>query len=81
MVADHTIKLNGKWVYAGDEIPAFFVPPKPVEDIEKVAHTYTKTEINRLSTADLQKLAVEHGLDKSLSGAELKKLLIKKLGL
>lgn len=42
---------------------------------------YTKTEINRMSTADLKKLAKENGFDDSLSGAELKKALIEKYNL
>ena len=42
---------------------------------------YTKTEINRMSTADLKKLAKENGIDDSLSGVEIKKALIEKLGL
>lgn len=39
---------------------------------------YTKTEINRMSTADLQKLASENGIENSYSknGSELKKILI-----
>ena len=43
--------------------------------------TYTKTEINRMSTADLKKLALENGLDSKLSGGELKKLLIEHFSL
>lgn len=42
---------------------------------------YTKTEINRMSTADLKKLAKENGIDDDLSGAEIKKDLIAKFGL
>ena len=42
---------------------------------------YTKTEINRMPTADLRELAEKNGLDSSLSGAELKKLLINHYGL
>ena len=44
---------------------------------------YTKTDINRMSTADLQSLAAEQGIENAteLSGAELKKLLIEKFGL
>ena len=42
---------------------------------------YTKTEINRMSTADLKKLAKENGIDESMSGAEIKKELIKKFEL
>ena len=44
---------------------------------------YTKTDINRMSTADLQALAAEQGIENAteLSGAELKKILIEKFGL
>lgn len=44
---------------------------------------YTKTEINRMSTADLQALAVEHGIEgaEEISGAELKRILIEQFGL
>lgn len=46
-------------------------------------HEYTKTEINRTSTSDLRVIAVEQGVENAeeLTGAELKKLLIEKLGL
>ena len=45
------------------------------------ATPYTKTDINRMSTADLQKLADNNGVDnaKELSGSKLKKILIDKL--
>lgn len=42
---------------------------------------YTKTEINRMSTADLKELAKVNGIDDSLSGSEIKKNLIKRFGL
>ena len=42
---------------------------------------YTKTEINRMPTADLKKLAKENGIDDGLSGAEIKKALIEKFEL
>lgn len=80
MKCDHAIKHNGAWYKAGEEIPEcdslvssdFMNPP-----------IYTKTEINRMSTADLQTLAMEQGIDNAfeITGAELKKLLIEKLGL
>lgn len=44
-------------------------------------NSYTKTEINRMSTADLKELAKEQGIDDELSGADIKKALIKKFGL
>lgn len=62
--------------------------------IEKVGETtvkadetshngYTKTEINRMSTADLKKLAISENVKNAeeLNGADLKKVLIKKFGL
>ena len=42
---------------------------------------FTKTEINRMPTADLKELAKVNGIDDSLSGAEIKKALIKRFGL
>ena len=53
----------------------------PEESAEAMETEYTKTEINRMSTADLKELAERNGLDNSLSGAELKKLLINHYGL
>lgn len=46
-------------------------------------HTYTKTDINRMSTAELQAFAHEKGIDgaDSMTGGDLKKVLIEKLGL
>lgn len=60
-----------------------------VKDVVKEPETktgsfnYNKTEINRMPTADLQKLAAEYGIENAekISGADLKKLLIEKFGL
>lgn len=75
MTAQYTVKLNGKWYKAGEEI----------EETQTVSSSfnYTKTDINRMSTSDLQAFATEQGIDNAeeLTGAELKKLLIEKLGL
>ena len=85
MIATHSIKHDGVWYKVGDEVPEsnsnsvpsdFMNPPKkPI--------AYTKTEINRMSTADLQKLAAEHGIEnaQATSGAELKEILIAKFNL
>lgn len=52
---------------------------KPItESTEKP--TYTKTQINRMSTSDLEKLCVELGVEVG-SGTEMKKSLIEFLGL
>ena len=44
---------------------------------------YTKTDINRMSTAELQALAAEIGIENAsgTNGGELKKLLIEHFGL
>ena len=59
-----------------DDFSQYMNPPEETKETE-----YTKTEINRMSTADLRELAEKNGLDNSLSGAELKKLLINHYGL
>lgn len=54
-----------------------------VDVIEQVQLTtqYTKTDINRMSTSDLQKLANDNDVDNAneMSGSKLKKILIDKL--
>lgn len=52
----------------------------PVESTEA---TYTKTEINRMSTAELKELATSKGIEgaEDMTGADLKKVLIEKFGL
>ena len=77
MIAQNTMKMNGKWYKAGEEISL----AKPQAEAKQ--NQYTKTEINRMSTAELQTLALENGIDGSneMTGAELKKVLIEKFGL
>ena len=93
MVYKHQVKYNGKYYHAGTDVP---VGEKSVEDkkednfaqymnepVESEEVTYTKTEINRMSTADLRKLAKDKeisGADE-MTGAGLKKVLIEKLDL
>ena len=62
-----------------DDFSQYMNAPEIKEESTEVK--YTKTEINRMSTADLKKLAKENGLDDGLSGAELKKALIEKYNL
>ena len=77
MIAQNTMKINGKWYKAGEEISS----AGPQTEVKQ--NQYTKTEINRMSTAELQTLALENGVDGSdeMTGAELKKVLIEKFGL
>lgn len=66
---------NGKWYNAGEEVLE--------NNNSGASFDYSKTAINRMSTSDLQAFATEQGIDNAeeLTGAELKKLLIEKLGL
>ena len=77
MIAQNTMKMNGKWYKAGEEISL----AKPQEEVKQ--NQYTKTEINRMATAELQTLALENDIDgaEQMTGAELKKVLIEKFGL
>lgn len=86
----YIVNKNGIWYAAGEN-----VPENDSKEVEKstssfsentnlsVEKTYTKTEINRMSTSDLQTLATEQGIANAeeISGSELKKLLIEKFGL
>jgi hypothetical protein len=84
MVATHFVKINGVWYRPGEEIK------EKAEDKNTSAFSnymnppeYTKTEISRMSTADLKKLAKDLDIEEAdkYTGADLKKLLIDKLGL
>lgn len=77
MIAQNTMKMNGKWYKAGEEIS--LAEPQTGEK----QNQYTKTEINRMSTAELQVLAIENGINgaEGMTGADLKKVLIEHFGL
>lgn len=88
----HIVCINGNWIPAGTEIPD--VKDKDFSKVSKVVEvekeplpfepkTYTKTEINRMSTDALRKLAKEEGIPKAkdMSGSALKSALIEKFGL
>lgn len=85
----YIVNKNGIWYPSGTEVPdgAETVEDKKEdnfaqymnEPVESGEETYTKTEINRMSTADLRKLAKDKeisGADE-MTGAELKKELVK----
>lgn len=71
----HIVIKNGKWYAAGEEVPDTVPGNKPAG--------YTKTEINRMPTAELQSLAAQNGIKNAaeMSGVDLKAILIEKLGL
>ena len=75
----YIVNKNGVWYPAGADVP---------EDNQNInerneQNKHTKTEINRMSTAELQELALENSVDGAdeMTGAELKKVLIEKFGL
>lgn len=83
MIATHSIKHDGVWYKVGDEVPESNSNSVPSDFMNPPETTYTKTEINRMSTADLKKLASENGIENAteINGGELKNLLIEKFGL
>lgn len=91
MIATHSVKKSGRWYYAGEDIEkrAEEEMNLPFSDSEieletqKEERTYTKTEINRMTTAELQNLAAEVGIENAFetSGSELKKILANRFGL
>ena len=80
----YIVNKNGVWYPAGADVPEDTSTITTDNLTEKLVHNgHTKTEINRMSTAELQELALENGIDgaEQMTGAELKKVLIEKFGL
>ena len=80
----YIVNKNGVWYPSGADVPEDTSPITTDNLTEKfVNNGHTKTEINRMSTAELQTLALENGIDGAdeMTGAELKKVLIEKFGL
>ena len=75
----YIVNKNGVWYPAGAEVPEGAAPHNKESDQKQ----YTKTDINRMSTAELQALAAESGIENAsgTNGGELKKLLIEHFGL
>lgn len=75
----YIVNKNGIWYPAGEEVPEKTSPKNEnLEQRQEKQPQYTKTDINRMSTAELQSLAAEVGIEDAFetSGGELKKLLI-----
>ena len=75
----YIVGKNGVWYPTGTEVPE----DNPNIKTENGQNQYTKTEINRMSTAELQTLALENDIEGAdgMTGADLKKVLIEKFGL
>lgn len=84
MIATNTIKINGKWYQAGDELPSDRTPSvKPIERELPKEEKYTKSEIARMNNQNLRKVASDIGIEnpEEYTGAELKEMLVEKMGL
>ena len=80
----YIVGKNGVWYPSGADVPEDISPITKDNSTEKLVHNeHTKTEINRMSTAELQELALENDIEgaNEMTGAELKKVLIEKFGL
>lgn len=79
MKFNHLVKYNGKYYPAGTDVPV----GETLVIEEKKEPKYTKTDINRMSTAELKELALANGVKNAeeMTGAELKKCLISAFGL
>lgn len=87
MVFVYPVKHNGIYYPAGAEVPVEetakkeqpIVQEKEKEEPKKeVKFPYNKTQINRMSTAELKAVAKDLGMDDNLSGSEIKATIIKK---
>lgn len=83
MIATHTIKKDGRWYKAGEEMdsPADFMNQTEIPEQEE--KKFTKTEIYQMPVKELRELATEQGIDGAeyLNGSDIKKLLIEKMRL
>lgn len=90
----YIVNKNGIWYPAGTEVPEGTKPileDRKENDFSKYMNppkqndgfNYTKTEINRMSTAELKKVARANGIENAedITGGELKKILIEKFRL
>ena len=88
MKFNHRVKFNGILYEVGQNVP---IEDKRTENkanteqktVAEKEVEYTKTDINRMSTADLKKLAKSEKIENAedMNGAELKKALIDKFDL
>lgn len=86
MIAQSTVKMNGKWYKVGEEIPQANFPENmmnyPSEPYTEEKQ-YTRTDISRMNVCDLRRLALENGVCdvQKMKSADLKKSLLEILGL
>ena len=87
MVFGQKVKYNGKWYMRGEEIAGVDKTASEsfnADNTESVGEKeIKKSDITRMSTANLKELANEQGIEGAddMSGADLKKVLIEHFGL
>lgn len=84
MTYPYIVNKDGIWYPAGTEVPEdTVVNDTKTKENEILPFDYTKTDINRMTTAELKALAENVGIENAeeTSGSELKKLLIEYFGL
>ena len=76
MIAEYTVKRNGKWYKAGEFIPEAEVSASGINP-EKFRKT--KTEINMMKVDDLRALAKQYGIENadSMTGSAIKEHFVK----
>ena len=76
MIAEYTVKRNGKWYKAGEFIPEAEVSASGINP-EKFRKT--KTEINMMKVDDLRALAKQYGIENadSMTGRAIKEHFVK----
>lgn len=88
----YAVKYNGEYYESGEDVPenrtAGNEDSLPFSDGDITFETkedkqYTKSEINRMSTAELQNLAAAEGIENAFetSGSKLKDILAEHFGL
>lgn len=76
MVAEYTVKRNGKWYKAGEIIPE---AEEAVSGMNPKKFQKTKTEINMMKVDDLRALAKQYGIENadSMTGSAIKEHFVK----
>lgn len=75
----YIVNKDGVWYPAGTDVPE----GTNNVTVESKDNDLTKTDINRMTTAELKELAEKEEIEgfEEMTGAELKKVLIEKFGL
>lgn len=84
MKFSYLVRHDGVDYKPGEDVPIGVAAEEKVnveQEIQQPSFEYTKSQINRMSTSELQGLAEKYGLDSDKTGAELKKILIAKFEL